>query len=104
MSQSVTEKCLAHPKFKQLVRTRGRFSLLFSLIVTAGYGIYVLGMAFAPGFMSSSMEEGHSMTYGILIALLVIISGMVSSGIYIWWSSRKFDVLKAELLKDLGYE
>lgn len=104
MSQPETEKCLAHPKFKQLVRARGRFSLLFSLIITAGYGIYVLAMSFAPGFMSSPMQEGSSMTYGILIALLVIVCGMVCSGIYIWWANKKFDVLRRELLEDLGYE
>lgn len=104
MSSPETEKCLAHPKFKQLTRARGRFSLMFSLIIMAVYSIYVLGMAFTPGFMSSPLQEGHSLTYGILIALLVIISGMVCSGIYIWWANKNFDVLKAELLKDLGHE
>lgn len=104
MSQPETEKCLAHPKFKQLVQARGRFSLMFSLIITAGYGFYVLGMSYAPGFMSRPLQAGSSMTYGILIALLVIVSGMVCSGIYTWWANRHFDALKAELLKDLGYE
>ncbi|MCK5424205.1 MAG: DUF485 domain-containing protein [Emcibacter sp.] len=104
MSQSVTEKCLAHPKFKQLIHDRSRFSWMFSLIIVVGYGFYVLGMAYAPGFMSSPLREGSSMTYGILTALLVIISGMVCSGIYTWWSNRNFDELKAELLEDLGHE
>ncbi len=104
MSLPETEKCLAHPKFKQLVHARGRFSFLFSLIITAGYGFFVLGMSYAPRFMSSPIQEGRMMTYGILTAVLVIVSGMVCSGIYIWWANRKFDVLKAELLKELGYE
>ena len=104
MSQSDTEKCLAHPKFQQLVQVRGRFSLVFSLIITVGYAIYVLGMAFAPGFMSSSLTEGSSLTYGIVIAVLVILSGMICSGIYTWWANRKIDGLKRELLKDLGHE
>lgn len=104
MSQPETEKCLANPKFKQLVHARGRFSLMFTLIITAGYSIFVLGMSYAPGFMSRPLGEGGSMTYGILIGVLVIISGIVCSGIYTWWANRHFDVLKAELLKDLGDE
>lgn len=104
MSQSETEKCLAHPKFQQLVRARSRFSLLFSLIIAVGYAIYVLGMSFAPGFMSSPLSAGSSLTYGIVIAVLVIISGMVFSGIYTWWANKKFDRLNRELLKDLGHE
>ncbi len=104
MSQSETEKCLANPKFKQLTQSRGWFSLIFSLIITVGYSVFVLGMSYAAGFMSSPLTEGSSMTYGILIAVLVIIIGMVCSGIYTWWANRHFDVLKVELLKDLGHE
>lgn len=104
MSQTETERCLNHPKFKQLTHSRGRFSLLFSLIITVAYSIFVLGMSFAPGFMSSPLKEGGSMTYGILIAVLVILTGMICSGIYTYWANKKFDVLKRELLKDLGHE
>lgn len=104
MSQIETEKCLNHPKFQQLIRAKGRFSLLFSLIITLGYGIYVLGMSFAPGLLSRPLEHGGSVTYGIMIAVMVIISGMVLSGIYTLQANKKFDRLKRELLKDLGIE
>lgn len=104
MSLSETEKCLAHPKFQQLVRSRSRFSFLFSLIITLGYAVYVIGMSFMPHIMARPLTEGGSTTYGILIAIAVIISGMVCSGFYTWWANRKFDALRNELLKDLGYE
>lgn len=104
MSQPDTDKCLNHPKFKQLSRERNRFSFTLTLIIVIGFGIYVMGMSYAPEFMASPIEEGRSTTYGILIAILVILVGMVCSGFYTWWANRKFDVLKKELLKDLGYE
>ncbi len=104
MSPLDTENCLNHPKFQQLVRARRRFSIAFSLVITLGYAVYVLGMSFAPVFMSKPISAGGSMTYGILIAVLVILSGMVCSGFYTWWANRTFDALKRELLKDLGYE
>ncbi len=103
MSPTETEKCLNHPKFKELTRARNRFGLVFSLIIAVGYAVYVLGMSFAPGFMSQSFGGG-SMTYGIVIGVLVIISGMVCSGIYTWWANRYFDVLSGELRKELGHE
>ncbi len=103
MSPTETEKCLNHPKFKELIRARRRFGLVFSLIIAVGYAVYVLGMSFAPGFMSQSPGSG-SMTYGIIIGVLVIISGMVCSGIYTWRANRYFDVLNGELRKELGHE
>jgi len=103
MSQSETGKCLNHPKFKQLTHARARFNLIFSLIITVSYGLYVLGMSYVPGFMAHPLREGGNVTYGILIAILVILIGMVSAGIYTWWANRRFDALKSELLKDPGY-
>ncbi|NOZ66040.1 MAG: DUF485 domain-containing protein [Alphaproteobacteria bacterium] len=104
MSPSETEKCLNNPKFKKLTRARANGNILFSLIILVGYGIYVLGISFTPAFMASPVASGSSLTYGILIAVLVIVSGMVCSGFYVWWANRKFDVLKQDLLKDLGHE
>lgn len=104
MEQTETGKCLAHAKFRQLTRARGRASLLLSVIITLGYGLYVSGIIFAPGLMSRPVEDGGSMTYGILGAIMVIVAGMICSGIYICYSARHIDVLQQELLKDLGYE
>ncbi len=104
MSQLETEKCLNHPKFKQLTRARARFSLYFSLAIAIIYGIYVLGMSFAPDLMARPVTDGGSMTFGILIAMLGIINGVICSGVYTWWANRKFDVLNQELLKELGHE
>lgn len=104
MSKLDTDTFLNNPDFQRLVKLRGRVSQVFSLIIVIGYGIYILGTAFAPGFMSRPITEGGSLTYGIVIAILVILLGMVTSGIYTWWANTKFDVMKQELLKELGYE
>jgi len=104
LSGTETEKCLHHPQFKQLIRARGRFSLVFSLMILLSYGLYVLGMCFAPTAMAQPFEEGGSMTYGILMAVGVILWGMICSGIYSWWANRHFEAIKHALLKDLGYE
>lgn len=103
MSQDPTERCLQHPKFQQLVRARGRFSWIFTLIILLGYGIYVLGMSFTPGFMAAPIQDGGHVTYGILIAVLVIVNGMVCAGAYTWWANRRFDALRKELREDLGH-
>lgn len=104
MSKLDADTFLNNPDFQQLVKRRNLVSLAFSLIIVTGYGIYVLGMAFAPGFMSRPIAEGGSLTNGIVIAILVILLGMVTSGIYTWWANKKFDVMKKDLLRELGYE
>ncbi len=104
MLQPDIQKCLDHPKFKQLAKTRGRLSMLFGLIVTLNYGLYVLAISFLPNFMARSWNEKSSVTYGIVFAVFVIVSGMLAAGIYTWWANRKFDVLRNELMKDLGHE
>lgn len=98
------EKYLIHPKFKQLVTARHRVSLSLTLIIILGYGTYVLGMSFASDFMARPLQSNSSITYGLLIAVLVICNGMISSGLYIWWANRKFDTLKQEFLDDVGHE
>ncbi len=104
MSQLETEKCLNHPRFKQLTRARAWFSLSFSLVIAVIYGIYVLGMSYAPDLMARPVIEGGAMTYGIFIAMLSIINGIICAGAYTWWANRKFDLLNQELLKELGHE
>ncbi|RLA02328.1 MAG: DUF485 domain-containing protein [Gammaproteobacteria bacterium] len=104
MSKLITEQCLEHPKFQQLVSSRGRMNLIFSLIIIIGYGIFVLGMAYAPELMSQPISPTGSITYGIAMGLFMIVTGVVSSGIYIRWANQKCDPLKQELLNELDYE
>jgi len=104
MSQLKTEECLNHPKFKKLVASRGRISLLFSLIIFMGYSIFVLGMALAPELMSMTLSSDSSITYGILLGIVMIITSMVSSGIYMRIANQSFDPLKQELLIELDHE
>ena len=104
MSNSTTEEICAHPKFKQLVHTRLRLSLFFSLFIFIGYCIFVLGMAFAPSWMATPFSTGSSITYGIIIAIFMIVAGMLSSGIYMKMASSSFDSVKLELLKEINHE
>ncbi|WP_339862915.1 DUF485 domain-containing protein [Paremcibacter congregatus] len=103
MSQDPTARCLQHPKFKQLVHARGRFSLIFTLVILGGYSLYVLGMSFAPAFMAAPFRDGGHVTNGIVLAILVILNGMVCAGIYSWWANRRFDAIRKELREDLGH-
>jgi len=104
MSKINTEEFLNHPKFKQLVSSRGRLSFIFSLMIFIGYGVFVLGMAYAPGWMATPMSAGSSITLGLVIGVFMIVFGMISSGLYMRIANRKFDTLKQELLKEFDYE
>ena len=104
MSKINTEEFLNHPKFQQLVSARSRLSFMFSLFILVGYGVFVLGMAYAPGWMATPLAEGSSITLGLVIGVFMIVFGMVSSGLYMKIANQKFDTLKQELLKEFDYE
>lgn len=104
MTDIKTEECLNHPKFQQLVASRSRLSILFSLIIFVGYGIFVIGMAFTPDLMSEPLSAGSNITYGIFLGILMIIAGVVCSGVYMAWANKSFDTLKQELLDELDYD
>jgi len=104
MSKINTEEFLQHPKFQLLTKSRGRLSLMLSLFIFAGYSIFVLGMAYFPGWMATPLSENSSVTIGILIGVMMIIAGVLCSGYYMKHANSDFDSLKQELLKELDYE
>ncbi len=104
MSKSITEACLGHPKFKLLVRSRGRISFIFSLLILVGYSIFVLGMAYFPAWMATPIITGSSINYGILIGLFMIIFGVLSSWLYMRLANRDFDVLQQQLQEEFDHE
>jgi len=104
MSKINTEQYLQHPKFKQLVSDRSRLSVSFSLLICIGYGIFVIGMSYFPAWMSTPTSDGSSISYGIMMAIFLIIFGVLCSGLYMKKANNEFDSLKRELLEELDNE
>lgn len=104
MSDPKLQACLNHPKFKQLVASRGRLNRMFSLVIFIGFSIFVLGMAFAPALMSVTLSADSNISYGILFGIFMIILGVVTSGVYMRLANKGFDVLQQQLLKELNHE
>ena len=89
----------ADPRYRALVRLRGRVSWGLSLVVVAIFFGYILLVAFGRSFLAMPIGA-MTMTIGIPIGLFVILSAIVLTGGYVAFANRRFDADAAALLQD----
>jgi uncharacterized membrane protein (DUF485 family) len=100
MAMSAYERIQSHPKFRELVHTRGRLAAILSAIMFVIYFGFILLVACAPGFLGTPIGSGV-MTIGIPLGLLVIISAFILTGIYVRKANAEFDRLNTEILQEV---
>jgi uncharacterized membrane protein (DUF485 family) len=88
-----------HPRFKELVRERGRFALTLSVLMLAIYLTFILVIAFKPELFAVPLAGGVT-TMGIPIGVAVILSAFVLTGIYVYQANTKFDALNRQILRE----
>ena len=104
MSNIESEHFLNHAGFIHYSKIKNRVNFWLTILLLSSYGIYVGAMAFAPIWMSSPLWNGSAMTTGILLAIILLFSGIICSGLYVLWANKVLDKLKQELLKEFGHE
>jgi len=71
---------------QEFARARRSVSLVLSSVMLVVYFGFVLGAAFAKGFMAETLAPGLS--WGILLGALVIVLAFVLTGIYVRVTNR----------------
>lgn len=89
------------PRYRALVRLRGRISWSLSIVVVAIFFGYMLLVAFAGAFLATPIGT-LTTTIGIPIGLFVILSAIALTGMYVAIANRRFDADAAALLLDHG--
>ena len=89
------------PRYQALVTLRGRISWFLSIVVVTIFFGYMLLVAFAGSFLATPIGN-MTMTIGIPIGLLVIVSAIILTAIYVAIANRRFDADTAALLQDHG--
>lgn len=89
------------PRYQRLVRRRGRFSWLLTVVMLAIYFGYVLLIAFRRDILARPIAEGVT-TLGIPVGIAVILSGIALTGIYVVRMNRTFDPEMRALLREFG--
>ncbi len=101
MSQAHIDQVRQHEKYKILVERRRKFSLKLSAIILVIYFGYILLLAFMPSVLAQPVAPGMIMTIGIPAGLLVILSVIVLTTVYVARANKEFDPLIKEITEDL---
>ena len=86
--------------FQSLVRERTSFGWILSIIMLVIYYGFILLVAFGKDVLATKIGGGVT-TVGMVIALLVILSAVVLTGIYTFRANSRYDDLAEQLRKDL---
>jgi uncharacterized membrane protein (DUF485 family) len=95
--QHLYRRIYADPEFHELELKRGRFSWLLASVLLITYFSFILIIAFAPAVFAAPVIEGQIITWGIPVALFVILLSFLLTGIYVYRANTEFD----QLVKDV---
>lgn len=100
MAVNQTDGIINNPRFQELVRERSSFAWALSIVMLVIYYGFILLVAFGKGLLATKIGGGVT-SLGIVIALLVIISAFVLTGIYTYRANSRFDELTESLTREL---
>lgn len=87
------------PRYRELVRRRGRFGWTLSGIMLAAYFGYVLLIAFDKPLLARPIGSGVT-SLGIPLGLGVILLAILLTAIYVRRANREWDSLAAALREE----
>ena len=96
MQDDVTQAMLRDPRFIELEANRGRFSLTLAAIMLVIYFGFIFLVAFAPGLMAVPVDG--VITWAFPVALGVIVSAILITGIYVAVANGRFDRLTRDIV------
>lgn len=100
MSQDAYNKIKANPKFKELVAKRSAFAWTLSAAILIIYFGFIFIIAYAPGFLGTPLSAGSVTTIGFPIGVLVILSAIALTGIYVAKANSEFDQMTRQIVEE----
>ena len=100
MAVNETDGIMNNPRFQELVRERSSFAWTLSIVMLVIYYGFILLVAFGKGLLATKIGGGVT-SLGVVIALLVILSAFVLTGIYTFRANGRYDDLAEQLRKDM---
>jgi uncharacterized membrane protein (DUF485 family) len=100
MGDERLERLAEDPRYRELVRRRGRVGWTLAAVMLAAYFGYILLIAFDKPLLARAVGGGVT-SLGIPLGLGVILLAILLTAIYVRRANGEFDALTAEL-KDEG--
>lgn len=96
----VAARVAANPKYRELVNTRSRYSVLMTLAVMVVYFGYILLIAFDGAWLGTKLGAGMTTSIGIPLGVGVIVFTIILTNIYVRRANTEFDQLNAEIIAE----
>ena len=100
-ANNVIDRVLAHPKYQELIRRRGRASLAYFGVMLVVYAGFILTLAFWPDVFAQPIGPGFTMSVGVLTAVVVAVSAVVMIAAFVHLSNKHFDPLIDAVVRDV---
>lgn len=99
--EALLARIAADPRYRELVRRRGRFGWLLTAIILAIFFGYILLIAYDKALLARPIAGGAT-TLGIPIGIGVILAGILLTGLYVRRANRAFDPIVRAIREDFG--
>jgi uncharacterized membrane protein (DUF485 family) len=99
MGAEQLERVADDPRYKALVRRRGRFTGLLTAVMLAAYFGFILLIAFDKPLLARPIGRGVT-SLGIPLGLGVILLAILLTGLYVRRANRDFDAVTAALREE----
>lgn len=99
MSDDVTARIRANPKYQELRRKRTRFGWLLSACMLVVYYGYIALIAFNKPFLSQRLGSGVT-TVGVPLGMGIILFTIAITGLYVRRANTEFDELTRKILEE----
>ncbi|WP_028965538.1 DUF485 domain-containing protein [Sphingomonas phyllosphaerae] len=99
MDDARAARVAADPRYRELVRRRGRFTWALTAVMLVAYLGFILLIAFDKAFMARPIGAGVT-SIGIVAGFAVIVLAIVLTGIYVRRAARDFDPLAEALRRE----
>ena len=86
------DEVVSDPRYQQLVRRRGRFTLILTIIMLVAYFGYVALVAFDKPFLARPIGGGVT-SLGIPVGVGLILLAILLTGLYVRRANRDYDPL-----------
>ncbi|MBI6550749.1 DUF485 domain-containing protein [Xenorhabdus lircayensis] len=101
MNADIYQEIENNPRFKELIKKRGHFAWLLSIIMLVLYVGFIFLIAFAPEWLGTKLHESTSITRGIPIGIGIIFVSFILTGIYVVRANSEFDRLMSTILNEV---
>lgn len=99
-SRDIVAEVIHNPKYQELLTRRTRISMAFFVVTLIIYAGFILTLAFDPELFSRPLGN-LTMSIGVFVATLVLISASLLVALYVYISNKVFDPLLEAVLAEV---